>query len=319
MKIKNYMLFFSFLISHNLFSQNIVPNYSFENDTACPYSGSELYYAIPWHTSTAGTPDYYNACAGSTVISMGVPQNWSGNQNAKTGVAYAGAYFYGVNSTSDTTEWKEYLQVKLLDTLLQGKIYCVKFYVNFAKPTLQAYNNVAITEIGMYISNDSISLNTDKTLPYTPQIKSSVNVFLNDTVNWSLISGQYIAVGGEKYITIGNFKAHTDTLGVVNHINYSASYYFVDDVSLVDCTDAGVQELSDVNEINIYPNPTTSLFTIHSEGMKIKEIKITNTLGQQIKTIHNTETIDISNLPNGIYFAEIKTEKGITCKKIIKQ
>ena len=50
----------------------------------------------------------------------------------------------------------------------------------------------------------------------------------------------------------------TDTMGIVYHNNYSAAYYFIDDVSLVDCTGQGVQELGIKNEeLGIYPNPAT--------------------------------------------------------------
>ena len=83
---------------------------------------------------------------------------------------------------------------------------------------------------------------------------------------------------------------------------------------------AYVNEINNqINNVVIYPNPSSTLFTIHSEGMKIKQIKIFNVIGEQIKTITNTETIDITDLPNGIYFAEIKSEKAIIRKKIIKQ
>ena len=42
-------------------------------------------------------------------------------------------------------------------------------------------------------------------------------------------------------------------------------------------------------------------------------------LGEVIKTINNSTTIDLTEYTNGIYFAEIKSEKGITNKKLIKQ
>ena len=71
---------------------NLVPNYSFEIDTLCPDNGSQIDYAIPWHSATGGSPDYFNACDGSAIISVGVPQNWCGNQNARTGDAYSGIY-----------------------------------------------------------------------------------------------------------------------------------------------------------------------------------------------------------------------------------
>ncbi len=81
----------------------------------------------------------------------------------------------------------------------------------------------------------------------------------------------------------------------------------------------GVPEYKEENDVSIYPNPTSGVFTISAEANKITQIKITNTIGQQIKTITNIETIDLTNTPKGIYFVEIKTDKGTTNKKIILQ
>ncbi len=85
----------------------------------------------------------------------------------------------------------------------------------------------------------------------------------------------------------------------------------------------GVEELSEENEINISPNPCTSQLQISSNETVIKEIQITNVLGEfmQSSVIGNSSsvTFDVSNLTNGIYFIQIKTEKGTTNKKFIKQ
>ena len=308
---------------------NLVPNYSFEIDSLCPNNAGQIDYSVPWYNPTWGSPDYFNSCDGSAINSYGVPQSWIGNQNARTGNAYAGLFGY-IGQSGDPNEGKEYIQVKLVDSLIEQKQYCIGFYVNFAKSPLGAltYNNVAITEIGMYVSDTAISSSNLFYLPFIPQIQSPDSVYLNDTVNWVEISGTYMAHGGEKYITIGNFNAHTDTIGVVNHNNYSASYYFIDDVSVIDCDSliVGEDKLGNKNnELEIYPNPSTAQFTIHSEGTKINQLKITNIVGQEILILHKEEqndksvTVDLTGVSNGIYFVEIKTEKGVVNRKIVKQ
>ena len=88
-----------------------------------------------------------------------------------------------------------------------------------------------------------------------------------------------------------------------------------------------VDELGIKNEeLGIYPNPASTEFTIDTRGIRIKEIKITNALGQVIKTINNTQTVDITDISNGIYFIQIKTDGSagspqgrIENKKLIKQ
>jgi len=101
------------------------------------------------------------------------------------------------------------------------------------------------------------------------------------------------------------------------------AYYYVDDVSLVKCSNEGVDELGISNEeLGIYPNPTTGVFTIHSKFSKIKEVRVYNVLGSEIlKQVQNDQstTIDISTVSKGIYFAEIQTDMGVVRKKIVKE
>ena len=242
-----------FLVIPNLFQYislsaqtNLIPNWSFETDTTCPYQGSQINYAFPWYSPTGGSPDYFNGCDGSAISSFGVPLNWPGYQYAKTGMAYVGIYCYDWNGSYP--DLKEYLQVKLTDSLIANRKYCVSFYVNLAKPHGPAYNVVAITKIGMFISDTAVSDTTTYTLPYTAQIQSPAGYYLSDTVNWMEISGTYTAHGGEKYITIGNFNIISDTICIVHHpgLQYSGAYYFIDDISVVDCT-VGVDEITDDN------------------------------------------------------------------------
>ena len=58
------------------YAQNLVPNGSFEIDTACPFnmSGwmgiSMLAYAVPWDYPTQGTADYYSSCDTTGVVGV---------------------------------------------------------------------------------------------------------------------------------------------------------------------------------------------------------------------------------------------------------
>jgi len=228
--------------------------------------------------------------------------------------------------------------------LEQDRIYCVSFYVNLAKPVALTYNNVAITKMGIYLSNDTISIAGTNTLPYNPQIKSLPGVYLNDTVNWTEISGTYAEHGGEKYITIGNFNVITDTIGVVHHNNYSASYYFIDDVSVMDCTTVGgVSAGSTTEEMEIYPNPALNKITIDIKEIKAQNMRVLNVLGEEVlshwslekifnvlgeimyseQLTTNSRTIDVSGLASGLYFVEVYFDKlsnrGAVIKKFVKE
>ncbi len=74
----------------------------------------------------------------------------------------------------------------------------------------------------------------------------------------------------------------------------------------------------DKNNVRIFPNPTTDFVTIQSE-LTIKNIMIFNQLGQLITT-QKSNTVDLSNVPSGVYVIKIQTDNNIpTTQKIIKK
>ena len=74
--------------------------------------------------------------------------------------------------------------------------------------------------------------------------------------------------------------------------------------------------------VNAYPNPTKSNWTIHTGNAQVEAIEVFNLLGKKVfvpTTINNKTTIHSSNLSSGIYLAKIKTDKGQTTIKLIKE
>ncbi len=77
----------------------------------------------------------------------------------------------------------------------------------------------------------------------------------------------------------------------------------------------GIQLTTHQNEFSIYPNPTTGVIIIDSE-QEFERVIVRNVLGEIIKE-SNTNRIDLSNQPNGIYFVEVVTDKLKIVKKIL--
>ena len=130
-----------------------------------------------------------------------------------------------------------------------------------------------------------------------------------------------------------NGVTHTASLYVMNSnsewIQYededteegTVTYAFTDPLEIMAVT-AGVQAglstiESEIPEIRIYPNPSSSIVNIdYSEEL---EVRIFNILGQQVLE-SNSKTINISNFEKGTYFLITKDENNsITNFKLIKK
>lgn len=233
------IVFFVVLIlvgfEYNTYGQNLVPNGGFETYSSCPNADGQLNFATGW-SSAKGTCDLYNTCNNGT---FGVPNNQVGYQQAHSGNGYAG--FFAAQGFSET---REYLQVQLNDTLEQGVAYCVQFYVCLADK-LDGFNeyifDMAVNNLGCFASTNFYAPqpNNFDHISVTPQVVNDpAQQLLNDTANWVLVEGQFIANGGEQYLLIGSFNdnAGQDTTALDFWQSMLWSYYLIDDVQLRNCS-----------------------------------------------------------------------------------
>jgi hypothetical protein len=83
----------------------------------------------------------------------------------------------------------------------------------------------------------------------------------------------------------------------------------------------GVKEY-EVEKLAIYPNPTTGMIMIETKSTIEKNIALIDMLGNQIMLINtynmNVE-LNMSRLPNGVYFIKIAQGKNISVNRVVKQ
>ena len=68
--------------------------------------------------------------------------------------------------------------------------------------------------------------------------------------------------------------------------------------------------------LRIYPNPANNKITIDADD--VLDIKLFDVLGKQISSTKQNQ-LDVSNLPEGVYFIQVQTKQGNTSQKIIVQ
>lgn len=202
---------------------NLIPNPGFETLNSCPTGFGQLSAAASWNAPTDGTSDCFNTCVvGWPPFPVpGVPNSPLGFQASRTGNGHAG--FIVRNSTN--TSYREYLQVPLTSPLVNGQTYTVSFYVNLSDSSY-----LSVDRIGAYFSVGAVGpTNNDTPLPFTPQVESPAATFLTDTVDWMLISGSFVAAGGEDHMIIGNFHDDANTATQATAFSWPMSYYMIDD------------------------------------------------------------------------------------------
>jgi len=199
----------AFLSSNlNLFAQNLVPNPDFEYYNQCPFAGDVTgpMTCEPWISMSSA--NYFNVCWPG---GFGVPSNFSGYQPAHSGDGYVGGY------QRDT---REFIYAQLLEPLVAGQCYEVSFYASCANIWC------GINHLGAHFTNEEPAWPSG----VIPQLDGG-GQFFADTLNWMLISGTFVASGGEEWITLGNFYTNANTQFDPDcHLSTIAAYYYFDDV-----------------------------------------------------------------------------------------
>jgi hypothetical protein len=237
------LLILSVVLDFSYFSQiNLVPNPGFEIFDTCPnivineYSGlSQICFASPWFqpnypNDTSGIcgrsiSEYFHSCAEE------IPYVLGGFQFPNNGSGFSAIVTLWPNINEDIA--LEYLEIKLNEYLKNDKRYCVSWYSNLADVSMAAHNRV-----GAHFSTDTLfQFGSWDRIPVIPQIENSAMV--TDTQKWVPFHQSFIAEGGERFMTVGNFysKANVE-YQILSNLSAWAYYYF---------DDFGVYELPEIS------------------------------------------------------------------------
>jgi OmpA-OmpF porin, OOP family len=238
--------------------QNLVGNSSFEEKRYCPanFNQTKMNYIVDWQQPTDGTPDYFHTCSRKA----GAPSNLFGYQVPFAGEAYAGL----VTFSSKQPEYREYLQINLDRPLRAGELVCVEVHIS---PADQA--NYVTDGFGLFFSDYKPEGSNNRVLDLDAQITNPEFNLIDEYTNWMKISDSFVAVGGEKYLTIGNFKLdrdltvlHRTRVGDLKEAN-DWSYLYVDDVVVKSVVSR--DECSCVNDI--------IRETVHNPPLELNEVR----------------------------------------------
>lgn len=324
------------VLQFSLFAQpNLVPNYSFEDNSAfCIGSYGNLWdLAVPnWNTVvvSGSTPDLFRPCMSNN---MQTPSNMAGTQTPSHGTSYAG--LLGTHSYYPFPNGREYIQVQLTTSLAPGIPYRVQYKTSLAE------NSNGATSMGVALGTAPFSFPSYSAYQAINPFPSSVPagaVYVSpnpivDKTNWVTISFDYTpSISNIQYLVIGNLDNTNQPLSV-SGIGLLGSpgpgaYYYIDEVEVYRLNDnpASVfnQENSKVQWM-VSPNPAKEFVHISFPNQIKYEIDVFDCLGQVFHHASglnkSSEFISTSSWSNGIYFVRLIDEQHLssTQKMIIQR
>jgi len=311
---------------HAVFSQNLIQNPGFEVMDSCP----DLFaveFAHGWER-VENTPDSYNSCAPLNVYS--VPDNYFGFQYSHSGCAYAGLITYD----SAFPYYREYLQTKLDSTLTIGVKYFVSFYLNLGSISGQISGS---NKFGCKLSTVPYSTITDSSPATDNTAMFYSDSIIVDTLNWTKISGSFIADSAYNYIAFGNyFDSIYTQYSIVFSTSFIRSYYYIDDICLssdsmtcIGVTDtchsipspSGIQDLS-IKFMICYPSPFNDELKINMRNQQEYTLQLYNAFGAKVlvQSFSLSANINTAMLAPGMYFYKITDRAGkVWSGKVLKE
>ncbi len=292
------LLFTCCLLSTISIGQNLVNNGSFEAISNCNFSYTDIDTVIGWWG--VQSPDLFNSC--SILPDFNVPSNVYGSQPAFDGNGYV---FFASYSEPFGSDFREYVQTKLFDTLLSDSRYYLTLMVSFTDDFQYTSDG-----IGAFLSMDTVyGAGLSQIIDSIPQVQVPNGVPIVDKTNWVLVDGCFIAKGGESFLTIGNFKHDSDlTIQSLGGTSIFGGYY-LDDVQLHEipafksdsnhfiCNgiiDSTFLDLSDTSEVTTYSWFPTNGLTNPTLPQTWAKPSVTTTYTLSQYTPCDTTTIDVT-------------------------
>ena len=168
--------------------------------------------------------------------------------------------------------------------------------------------SVAVT--GIELNKETTTLLTGATEQLTATVLPTNAT--NQNVTWSTGAWWIANVDQSGLIT-----ASSEGIAIITVTTEDGSYTAQ---CIVTVTESSSIDLAQYVGINIYPNPVKNYLFIHTDSENIKSFAIISVQGMIVKKEQYTSNkVDVSQLPEGIYFLVIKTGNGEYQQRFIKK
>lgn len=146
------------------------------------------------------------------------------------------------------------------------------------------------------------------------------------------VTGQFVPESNDQWVDVEISNISGSNLGPsvifrFEFTSYRGNNIFIDDINLYDMAAVGIDEVSFLNQLNVYPNPANSFATIafsldRSAQVNIELLDIT---GRVLKPIYsglmgtgiNEQTFDVEGIAQGVYLIRILADGEQVMKRIV--
>jgi hypothetical protein len=121
------------------------------------------------------------------------------------------------------------------------------------------------------------------------------------------LDGGFIATGYNSVIVDGQNQLNGGSNVFVLKVNGNGSAYVQTDTVFTTQQLVGLSPLFEGSEVLMFPNPVESVLHLHWEGSEPKQIEIHGIMGNLLyrESMMPSQTIDLSNWPQGVYYVRI--------------
>lgn len=231
-------------------SCNLVMNGGFEQNSGLPIDVGNFNLICGWTTTAipaSSSSEYYNALAGNWRTQ--IPCNVMGYQtvNNSAGNSYAG--LWTIKNYFNSGLYTESINTKLSSALLPNTAYQLSFDVSLAEG-----GSSSSIKFQAYLGSSQIVTSGLTSMPINnPNMLFNSSTFSTNTNNWERVTINFTtnSVAGEQYLYIGGLDTTVSTQSITpagsnvggcayftesntgQWVNMNASYYYLDNVSLV--------------------------------------------------------------------------------------
>ncbi|MCE3227687.1 MAG: heme utilization protein [Bacteroidetes bacterium] len=249
--------------------------------------------------------------ANNWVAMTGLPAGLNITSLAYNGATYLGAYGTGVYVTTDNSTWSaDNTGLSNLNvTSLAGNVTSLQLFAGTDGGGIFEHVSGSWTPRNTGLSSMNILSIATGSIWVVAGYKGGVNASSNGGLNWQ-VPGTLFYIPAFADVTNISFSSLSTRVFVGTPHN---SLYSNGTAEFP----VGIKEnVLNENAFVVYPNPSKGIFTIAVKGNDVvKEVEIYNSVGQ---LQHVSVSPDITfNGASGIYFAKIKTDKGIVTKKLV--